>query len=172
MVSKTLELEKKEMTNCSSGTNGIWLDMQDLSKPLPKLSPVEIRALAYGITPFYKLNDHILYGFDQSGNTFAVYNLPEKTERKRSRWARLFGVPECVNRCDYNLLRRHLTCGVCRYKKIEEGKLPTVVPVTVYVLSMGQNRQFDRSQSWLVKKLLALVEFISLWREQHGRKQS
>jgi hypothetical protein len=155
----------------SSGTQGLWLDMKDIYKPLLNLSPVELRALAYGITPFYKLNDHILYGFDQSGNTFAVYSLPEPTARKRSRWARLFGVPECVNLCDYNLLRRHLTCGVCRYKKIKEGKLPPIVPVTVYVLSMGRDRQFDREQGWLVKKLLALVEFISLWGEQHGRKR-
>lgn len=160
------------MTNCSSGTDGVWLDMQDISKPLLKLSPVEIRALAYNITPFYKLNDHILYGFDPSGNTFAVYSLPEPTDRKRSWWARLLGAPECVNLCDYNLLRRHTTCGVCRQKKIKEGKLPPVVPVTVYVLSMGRDRQFNRLQGWLVKKLLALVEFIALWREQHDRKQS
>jgi len=77
-----------------------------------------------------------------------------------------------VNLCDYNLLRRHTTCGVCRQKKIKEGKLPPVVPVTVYVLSMGRDRQFNRLQGWLVKKLLALVEFIALWREQNGRKQS
>jgi len=43
--------------------------------------------------------------------------------------------------------------------------LPPVVPVTVYVLSMGKNRRFERFQAWLVKKLLALVEFIALWGE-------
>jgi hypothetical protein len=64
-----------------------------------------------------------------------------------------------------------MTCGVCRYKKIKEGKLPPIVPVTVYVLSMGRDRQFDRLQGWLVKKLLALVEFMSLWGEQYGRKR-
>jgi len=160
------------MTNCSSGTNGVWLDMKDLTKPLLDLSPVEIRALAYNITPFYKLNPHILYGFDPSGSTVAVYSLPKPTGRKRSLLARLFGAPECVNLCNYNLLRRHTICGVCRLKKIKEGKLPPIVPVTVYVLSMGRDRQFEEFQGWLVKKLLTLVEVIALWREQHGRKQS
>jgi hypothetical protein len=37
--------------------------------------------------------------------------------------------------------------------------------VTVYVLSMGKNRRFERYQAWFVKKLLALVEFIALWGE-------
>jgi len=55
---------------------------------------------------------------------------------------------------------------VCRYRKIQKGELPVLVPVKVYVLSMGTNRQFERFQAWVVKKLLALVEFVALWREQ------
>jgi len=149
-----------------SGTEGVWLDMKDVFKPLVKLSPVELRALAYGITPFYKLNDSILYGFDASGNTFAVYSLPEPNANvRRARFA-----PRCINLCSNNLKRPHLTCRVCRYRKIQKGRLPVLVPVRVYVLSMGVNRQFEGLQAWLVKKLLALVEFVSLWREGKGKK--
>jgi hypothetical protein len=149
-----------------SGTEGVWLDMKDLYKPLLKLSPVELRALAYGITPFYKLNDSILYGFDESGNTFAVYSLPEpKADIHKARFA-----PPCVNLCGHNLKRPHFTCHVCRFRKIQKGELPVLVPVKVYVLSMGTNRQFEGLQAWLVKKLLALVEFIALWREGEGKK--
>jgi hypothetical protein len=145
-----------------SSTKGVWLDMKDLYKPLLKLSPVELRALAYGVTPFYKLNDSILYGVDQSGNTFAVYSLPEpKADIHRARFA-----PECVNLCGHDLKRPHFTCHVCRYRKIKKGELPVLVPVKVYVLSMGTNRQFERFQAWVVKKLLALVEFVALWHEQ------
>jgi len=145
-----------------SSTKGVWLDMKDLYKPLLKLSPVELRALAYGITPFYKLNDSILYGFDEKGETFAVYSLPEPQENvRRARFA-----PKCVNLCGHDLKRPHLTCRVCRYRKIKDGKLSVLVPVTVYVLSMGRNRRFERFQRWLVKKLLALVEVVALWGEQ------
>lgn len=149
------------MTTFSSGTRGIWLDVKNVFKPLLNLTPIELRALAYGITPFYKLNDHILYGFNQNGETFAVYSLPDIQQNvHRAR----FG-PDCVKLCGNQLKRPHLTCHVCRYRKISEGKLPPVVPVTVYVLSMGKNRRFERFQAWLVKKLLALVEFIALWGE-------
>jgi len=149
-----------------SGTEGVWLDMKDVFKPLLKLSPVELRALAYGITPFYKLNDNILYGFDEKGQTFAVYSLPEpNTKVRKARFA-----PRCRNLCGNNLKRPHLTCHVCRYRKIQKGELSVLVPVRVYVLSMGTNRQFEGLQAWLVKKLLALVEFVSLWREGKGKK--
>ena len=154
-----------------SSTKGIWLDMKDLYKPLLKLSPVELRALAYGITPFYKLNDHILYGFDQNGETKAVYVIPERKPVKRTFWMRLLGVPDCIDVCGHNLKRRHLTCGVCRWPNIIKGKLPPVLPVTVYVLSMGKNRQFEGFQGWLVKKLSALIEFVALWREGKGKKE-
>ena len=151
----------------SSGTQGLWLDMKDIYKPLLNLSPVELRALAYGITPFYKLNDSILYGFDEKGQTFAVYSLPEPNDNvRRARFA-----PKCVNLCGHDLRRPHLTCNVCRYRKIQKGELPPLVPVRVYVLSMGMNRQFERLQGWLVKKLLALVEFVALWREGKGKKE-
>jgi hypothetical protein len=151
----------------SSGTQGLWLDMKDIYKPLLNLSPVELRALAYGITPFYKLNDSILYGFDEKGQTFAVYSLPEPNDNvRKARFA-----PKCVNLCGHDLRRPHLTCNVCRYRKIQKGKLPPLVPVRVYVLSMGMNRQFERLQGWLVKKLLALVEFVALWREGKGKKE-
>ena len=153
-----------------SGTEGVWLDMKDVFKPLVKLSPVELRALAYGITPFYKLNDNILYGFDQSGNSKAVYVVPERKPVKRTFLMRLLGVPDCIDVCGNNLKRRHETCGVCRWPKIIRGELPPVVPVNVYVLSMGTNRQFEGLQAWLVKKLLALVEFVALWREGKGKK--
>jgi hypothetical protein len=148
-----------------SGTEGVWLDMKDLYKPLLKLSPVELRALAYGITPFYKLNDSILYGFDESGNTFAVYSLPEPKKANKARFA-----PRCINLCGHDLKRPHFTCHVCRFRKIQKGELPVLVPVKVYVLSMGTNRQFEGLQAWLVKKLLALVEFIALWREGKAKK--
>ena len=148
-----------------SSTEGVWLDMKDLYKPLLKLSPVELRALAYGITPFYKLNDSILYGFDECGNTFAVYSLPEPKKVRRARFA-----PRCRNLCGHDLKRPHFTCHVCRYRKIQKGELPVLVPVRVYVLSMGTNRQFEGLQAWLVKKLLALVEFIALWHEGKGKK--
>jgi hypothetical protein len=153
-----------------SSTKGVWLDMKDVFKPLLRMSPVELRALAYGITPFYKLNDHILYGFDEKGQTFAVYSVPERKPVKRTFMMRLLRVPDCVDVCGNNLKRRHLTCSVCRWPNIIKGKLPPLVPVKVYVLSMGTNRQFEGSQSWLVKKLLAFVEFVSLWREGEGKK--
>jgi hypothetical protein len=153
-----------------SSTEGVWLDMKDVFKPLLKLSPVELRALAYGITPFYKLNDHILYGFDEKGQTFAVYSVPERKPVKRTFMMRLLGVPDCIDVCSHNLKRRHLTCSVCRWPKIIKGELPPVLPVTVYVLSMGKNRQFEGLQSWLVKKLSGLLEFIALWREGKGKK--
>ena len=146
--------------------------MKDLFKPLLKLSPVELRALAYGITPFYKLNDHILYGFDQKGETKAVYVIRERKPVKRTFWMRLLGVPDCIDVCGHNLKRRHLTCGVCRWPNIIKGKLPPVLPVTVYVLSMGKNRQFEGFQGWLVKKLSALIEFIALWREGKGKRKN
>jgi hypothetical protein len=127
-----------------------------------KLSPAELRALAYGLTVLLKLNDNFVIAVNEKGESFAVYSLPEPQKKQRSFWARVFGAPECVKLCGYTLLRRHLTCWVCRFKKIKEGKLPAVVPVTVYFLAMGKNRRFERLQKWLVKKQLAIVEFTAL----------
>jgi len=166
MIQHSVALHNVKVMTQSS-TKGVWLDMKDLFKPLLNLSPVELRALAYGITPFYKLNDSILYGFDEKGETFAVYSLPEPNDNvRKARFA-----PKCVNLCGHDLRRPHLTCNVCRYRKIQKGELPPLVPVRVYVLSMGMNRQFERLQGWLVKKLLALVEFVALWREGKGKKE-
>jgi hypothetical protein len=131
-----------------------------------KISPAELRALAYGLTVILKLNDNIVIAVDEKGDAFAVYSLREPQKKERSFWARVFGAPACVNLCGYNLLRRHLTCWVCRFKKIQEGKLPVVVPVTVYFLAMGKNRRFERLQRWLVKKELAVVEFTALMGEK------
>jgi hypothetical protein len=132
------------------------------------MSRAEILAIAHGLTVMLKLDDNCVIAIDEKGKSFAVCSLPEPKPFKRSRLARLFGAPECVNLCGHNLLRRHLTCGVCRWKKIKEGRLPPVVQVNVYFLAQGKDRRFERIQSWLVKKLLALVEFVSLWGEQHG----
>ncbi len=65
-----------------------------------------------------------------------------------------------------------MTCGVCRFKLIKEGKLPPVVPVTVYFLAMGKDRRFEKLQGWLGKKLLALVEYVELKGEQQRRRTS
>jgi hypothetical protein len=135
---------------------------------LTKMSRAELLAMAHGLTVMLKLDDNCVIGIDEKGESFAVYTLPEPKPVKRSFWTRLFGAPECVELCGHNLLRRHLTCGVCRWRKIKEGKLPPVVPVNVYFLAQGKDRRFERAQSWLVKKFLALVEFTSLWGEQHG----
>jgi hypothetical protein len=149
----------------SSSTRGLWLGTKDVFKPLRQLSPVELRALAYGITPFYKLNDNILYGFDEKGQTKAVYVVPERKAVKRTFLMRLLRVPDCVDVCGHNLKRRHTICGVCRWPKIIKGELPPVLPVTVYVLSMGMNRKFERAQGWLVKKITSLQEYVALWGE-------
>jgi hypothetical protein len=135
---------------------------------LTKMSRAELLAMAHGLTVMLKLDDNYVIAIDEKGESFAVYTLPEPKPFKRSGLARLFGAPECVNLCGHNLLRRHLTCSVCRWKKIKEGKLPPVVPVNVYFLAQGKDRRYERAQSWLVKKLLALVEFVSIWGEQHG----
>jgi hypothetical protein len=137
---------------------------------LRQMSRAELLAYAHGLTVMLKLTDNFVVAVNEKGESFAVYSFPDPKPDGRSKWARVFGVPECVNICGYHLLRRHLTCGVCRWKMIKNGKLPPVVPVTVYFLAMGHDRQFERVQKWLVKKLLALVEFVSLWREQNGRK--
>ena len=132
------------------------------------MSRAELLAMAHGLAVMLKLNDNCVIAIDEKGESFAVYTLPEPKPVRRPRWARLFGAPECVNLCGHNLLRRHLTCGVCRWRRIKEGKLQPVVPVNVYFLAQGKDRRYERAQSWLVKKLLALVEFVSLWSEQHG----
>lgn len=137
---------------------------------LTKMSPAELRALAYGLTVLVKLTDNIVIAVNEKGESFAVYSLPEPKPVERSFWAHVLGVPECVNLCGHNLSRRHLTCGVCRFKKIKEGKLPPVVPVTVYFLAMGKNRRFEGLQNWLGKKLLALVEYVELFGEQHDSR--
>jgi hypothetical protein len=135
---------------------------------LTKMSRAELLAMAHGLTVMLKLDGNYVIAINDRGESFAVYTLPEPKPVQRSFWARLFGAPECLELCGHNLIRRHLTCGVCRWKKIKEGKLPPVVPVNVYFLAQGKHRRFERIQSWLVKKLLALVEFVSLWGEQHG----
>jgi hypothetical protein len=130
-------------------------------KPLAQFDPLMLEAYINDITPFYRVNDKILYGVNSKGETFAVYWLPERQKKVKPRFA-----PGCMDICGQNLHRPHLTCRVCRYRKIADRKLPNVVPVKIYVLSMGTNRRFERLQAWLVKKLLAVVEYLALWGEQ------
>jgi hypothetical protein len=129
------------------------------------MSRVELLALAHGLTVMLKLSDNFIIAVNEKGESFAVYTLPKKKPLPRGRLQRLFLVPSCNGICGFNLKRRHLTCSVCRWKKIREGKLPAVVPVTVYFLSMGKNRRFEKLQGWLSKKVAALQEFVSLYGE-------
>lgn len=133
------------------------------------LSRVQLLAVAHGLTVMFNLSENYVIAVNEKGETFAVYTLPEGKHGTRSWLQKLLGVPECVNICGYGLLRRHLTCGVCRFRLVKEGKLPPVVPVTVYFLAMGKDRRFERAQGWLGKKLLALVEYVELKGEQRRR---
>lgn len=130
-----------------------------------KMSRVELLALAHGLTVMLKLNDNVLIAINEKGESFAVYAVPERKPVKRTFWMRLLGVPDCVDMCGQNLKRRHLTCGVCRWPKIIRGELPPVLPVNVYFLAQGIDRRFERVQSWLVKKITALQEFVALYGE-------
>ena len=136
------------------------------------LSRAQLVALAHGLTVVFNLTENYVIAVNDKGETFAVYSLPDPKPGSRSWLQRLAGVPECVNLCGYHLLRRHLTCNVCRFKLVKEGKLPPVVPVTVYFLAMGKDRRFEKSQSWLGKKLIALVEYVELKGEQRRLRTS
>ena len=131
-----------------------------------KLSPAEVRALAYGLHVLMKMSDNYVLALDDKGQTYAVYSLPERKPDKRTCLMRLLGVPDCVDVCGYKLRRRHNVCRVCRWRKILKGKLPSVVPVTVYMMSMGKDRRFEKLQSWLAKKILSAGELVALWGEQ------
>jgi len=131
-----------------------------------KLGPIELRVLAYGLTVLIKFNDNILFAVNEKGESFAVYNLPEPPEGYvKPRFA-----PKCAGICNNKLRRWHLTCLVCRYRKIKNGKLPLVVPITIYMLAMGHNRRFERFQRFLVKKELAIVETTALAFEGKNKK--
>jgi hypothetical protein len=137
---------------------------------LRQMNPAQIRAVAYGLTVVLNLTENYAVAVDKNGASFAVYTLPEKDPLPRSWWQKLLLVPECNGLCGFNLKRRHLTCGVCRFRLLKEGKLQPIVPVTVYFLAMGQNRRFEKLQGWLGKKLLALVEYIELKGEQRRQR--
>jgi hypothetical protein len=143
-----------------------WLKLLDLTK----MSRVELLALAHGLTVMLKLNPNVLIAVDEKGDSFAVYSVPDRKPVKRTFLMRLLGVPDCVDVCGQNLKRRHGSCGVCRWPKIIKGKLPPVVPVTVYFLAMGKDRRFEKLQSWMGKKVTALLEIIQLYGEQNGGK--
>lgn len=131
-----------------------------------KLCPAELRAIAYGLHVLMKMTDNYVLALDDKGQTFAVYTIPERKADQRTFWMRLLGVPDCVDICGYKLWRRHNVCRVCRWRKILKGKLPPVVPVTVYMLSMGKDRRFEKLQSWLGKKIFSAGEVVTLWGEQ------
>lgn len=130
---------------------------------LTRMSRAELLALVNGLAVMLKLNDNIVIAINDKGESFAVYSLPKPQNLHRAPFAF-----DCAGLCGQDLKRPHLTCFVCRYRKIKKGKLPNIVPVTVYFLAMGKNRHFERLQAWLVKKLLALVEFVALSGEGHG----
>lgn len=133
-----------------------------------KMSRAELLALAYGLTVMLRLNEYIVIAVNEKGESFAVYSVPERKPVKRTFMMRILRVPDCVDVCGNNLKRRHLTCGVCRWPKIIKGRLPPVVPVTVYFLAMGTDKQFERLQCWLVKKVAAVLEFVALFHEYHS----
>jgi hypothetical protein len=131
--------------------------MQDYSK----LSPAEFEALVQGLQVRMRFGPNLVIATDRQGQAFQV-TVPTSHKVKRFRFS-----PKCVDLCGYELHRPHLCCVMnlfgcgCRLPRVKAGKLPAVIPVSVYFLAMQDNRRFLRVKRFLLKKVLSIAEILA-----------
>jgi hypothetical protein len=69
----------------------------------------------------------------------------------------------CQGLCEQKLHRPHLTCvGFCAIRRVLNGEIPEIVPVTPYLLLRLHNkyRHLPGLKDAIVKKLLVIVEWL------------
>ena len=66
--------------------------------------------------------------------------------------------PKCYQYCPHHLSRPHLTCLSCRVRRVLQRKIPEYMSVQLYVVAIWYDRPFQRIKSFILKRLLSLIE--------------
>ena len=93
-----------------------------------------------------------------TGQAYQYVNTKGYTESENQ--ALSFG---CRGLCEQKLHRPHLTCvGFCAIRRVLNGEIPEIVPVTPYLLLRLHNRyrHLPVLKDAIVKKLLVIVEWL------------
>lgn len=72
----------------------------------------------------------------------------------------LFAFP-CVGICEHKLKRPHLTCSVCRGRRVYMKKMPNKIPVHVYTLLIHRDRRNAKVKNKLLKAVLTIAEVLA-----------
>jgi hypothetical protein len=126
------------------------------------MGPAEFEAEMQGLQVRLRLSRDIVIATDRSGQAFQI-TVPESHKGVKRH---LFS-PKCVNLCGYELHRPHLCCVAnllgmgCRLPRVKAGSLPNKIPVSIYFLSIQENRRFLVLKRFLLKKILSIAEVLA-----------
>ena len=67
----------------------------------------------------------------------------------------------CTSLCEFPLKRPHLTCSVCRWRRVYYRKMPSKIPVQIYQLWIRRDRRFIRLKRPLLKAVLSIAEVLA-----------
>ena len=91
---------------------------------------------------------------DESGMHMYFYPVTHDIKKKLAALA-------CQPICTKDVCRPHITCLVCKYRKVYYGKMPHVIPIRVLMICIHTNRRFARIKDAIIKRLAELMELVA-----------
>lgn len=85
-----------------------------------------------------------------------MYFYPATHEIKKS----LFALA-CQPICAKKICRPHITCLVCKQRKVYYGKKPQVIPIRTVMICIQTNRRFARIKDLIIKRLCEIMEMVA-----------
>lgn len=108
---------------------------------------------------FMQLNNHSSILVDGEGHFYQHFDIPKDFKPKQTRLR--YG---CGELCGFpNLKRVHLTCLHCRPRRVYEGKLEPLIPITLHLFTISRSptRKYAKVKDLLIKQLKSIIEYLS-----------